>query len=100
METITQQLNNRLKLKAEICYSWEPRKYYRAFLALVDMLQDEGYYVTYELTRIIGGNGELEVFLQTNGEALNVFSKLKTGEWLDDHNIKLVISKIKEVVQQ
>jgi hypothetical protein len=62
------------------------------------VLIDEGFYVKYDLTRINGGKGELEIYVTKDGLKYNVFSKKETSDWLDDKHIQETISKIKQVI--
>jgi ribosomal protein S8 len=91
--------SRKLSLSAEICHSFKYSKSYRAFLALIDVLKDEGFIVDYNLTRINGLKGELEVYVNKDGQLVNVFSKKETSNWLDDKNISETIEKIKHLTE-
>ena len=92
--------SKKLSLSAEICHNLKYSKSYRAFLALIDVLKDEGYMVDYNLTRKNGLKGELEVHVIKNGQMFNVFSKKESSNWLDDKNISETIEKIKHLIDE
>jgi hypothetical protein len=91
--------SKKLSLSAEICHTFKYAKSYRAFLALIDVLKDEGFIVYYNLIRMNGLKGELEVYVNKDGQLVNVFSKKETSNWLDDKNISETIQKIKNLIE-
>ena len=84
-----------IKLVAEICGSWAYRSYNNAFMNLVNALKKEGFEVKYEV-KMTPQKGSLEIFLnQENKERQRVFSKLNSGNKINDDTIPDIIEDIK-----
>lgn len=83
-----------VKLLVEICASWSFRKYNSAFLHLVSAMKKEGYDVNYQ-TKMSPNYGALEVYLEKlDQEKIRVFSKISSGEMINEENIPDIIENI------
>jgi len=63
-------------------------------LALVEALKQENYNVTYQVYKV-RQSGALEVYVKNGSEKTKVFSKIESGVWLDDEEVKRTVAIIK-----